>query len=124
MDGFSLGLKKLIFSKKDNSPVTTNPVSDREGRQSNRVRGSRRRSDRDVSPFEEVGARSFELVETGLGGGIKGSDCNDFDVNDGDDHDVINHDTSGFEQIDWPVDDQGLEDFDSKVTLIEAFQNY
>eukprot|EP00795_Rhopilema_esculentum_P003644 gene3644-14885_t len=101
MDGLSLGLKKLIFSKKD-SPSTP---SSRSGRERKRAfLSNSRRGQRDPSPFEEVRGNCFNLENKES----EGKEIQDFvsakeEIRyDDEDFEYRERDASGFEEIDWP----------------------
>ena len=112
MDNFSLGLKKLIFSKRD-SPSFPTPRSGRERKRASNNSG-KKKNGRDTSPFEEVEVRGMELTEAVIGFGNEeqmplskedGNGWKSEGVND-----VLREgDASGFEEIIWPENDQKKE---------------
>ena len=99
MDNLSLGLKKLIFSKRDASAPGSNPRSGRERSHAHKFGKNRPR--RDCSPFEEVKADSIEMVEK------TEEDFDEEELRDKEDGynkhtEYRPRDMSGFEEIDWP----------------------
>ena len=99
MDNISLGLKKLIFSKRDTSTAGS---SARSGRERTRVHNfGKNRPRRDCSPFEEVKADTIEMVEK------TDQEFGEMELRD-QDHGCVKdagyrpRDMSGFEEIDWP----------------------
>ena len=99
MDNLSLGLKKLIFSKRDASATGSKP---RPGRERTHVQKfGKNRPRRDCSPFEEVKADFIEMAEK------REEDCDEEELRDQEDGDNEHteyrpRDMSGFEEIDWP----------------------
>ena len=101
MDGISLGLKKLIFSKKDSQSTP----SSRSGREKKRAfLSNSRRGKRDPSPFEEVKGNCFNLEDKeNEGKEIEGLVSAKEETRDNDeDFEYRERDASGFEEIDWP----------------------
>lgn len=112
MESISLGLKKLIFSKKDAPLYETSRL----GRERNRKRQSngKKEGERDTSPFEEVEARSFEMTDDVTGivsrndhkspdedGARSCQDKEDFEKQEN---------ASGFEEIVWQDGDRATDE--------------
>lgn len=97
-----MGLKKLIFSKRDASATGSSP---RHGRERSRVhKFGKSRPRRDSSPFEEVKADTIEMVEK------TEQDFDEEELKDLEDGTGYRpRDMSGFEEIDWPEVDGNRE---------------
>ena len=121
MESISLGLKKLIFSKKDPPLYETSRV----GRERNRRRqnNKKREGERDASPFEEVEARSFELTNDVMGK-VSRNRHNSPDDDGARNHQDIEHaekqeNASGFEEIVWQDGDRATDQCKSFAQVFE-----
>ena len=122
MSSFSLGLKKLIFSKRDPPVLETSHIGRERKRKAQNI--GRRRGERDVSPFEEVEARSFEMTDA-ITDRVKdrdhrhrSGDSDEFgyreDLNDSE----TQEDASEFEEIVWQDNEKA---YDALEPCIQVF---